>query len=220
MARSSPTRSDLVIGMTLAEIFLLILFVLWYSQGAGAGPDWKRIAEERQKKIDDLKAEVERQKQDVMKLKAIQEWWEKNYSVRDIPGSNDQLRNALNTPQGRKFIEEMKRGYPRCEENNTLIAVLEKDGTTGVRIEEPVRALQNWAGLAGVKIPAARDVLKSRAVIESFLQSIHGYYEYKRLTAHPCRFDYSLSYKTAEDYKDGRETFERYFYPAGIQGIQ
>jgi hypothetical protein len=220
MARASPIKSDLVIGMTLAEIFLLILFVVWYSQGAGKGPDWKDIAEQRQKEIANLKAEVERQKQDVMKLKAIQKWWEDNYGVGDVPASNEQLRTALDTPQGKKFIEEMKRGFPRCEEDNVLVAVFERDGATEVRIEQPVKEVQTWAGSAGMKIPAAGDVLRNRDAIESFLQSVGRFYENKRLATKPCRFDYKLTYKTAEDYKDGRETFEKYFYPAGIKAFQ
>jgi hypothetical protein len=205
--------------MTLAEIFLLILFVLWYSQGAGAGPDWKRLAEERQKEINSLKAEVEQQKQDVMKLKAIEKWWEENYGTRDIPTSTEQLRSALDTPQGKKLIEEMKRGFPRCAEDNILIAVFETDGATEIRIEDPVNGLQTWANSAGVRIPAAGDVLRNRAGIDSFLQSVSTFYENGRLATRPCRFDYKLTYKTAEDYKEGRETFEKYFYPAGIKAL-
>ena len=52
-------KTDIVIGMTLAEIFLLILFVVWYRQGAGSGPDWEKIAKQRQEQVEHLQAQLQ-----------------------------------------------------------------------------------------------------------------------------------------------------------------
>lgn len=98
MRRPEPTKTDLIIGMTLAETFLLILFVVWYSQGAGAGPSWEKIAQEREAKINDLNAELQRQKEKVLELEKIRDWWRKNFGT-NPPLSMDELQVALG-PKG------------------------------------------------------------------------------------------------------------------------
>jgi hypothetical protein len=98
MRRPEPTKTDLIIGMTLAETFLLILFVVWYSQGAGAGPSWEKIAQERQAKINDLNAELQRQKEKVLELERIRDWWRKNFGT-SPPLSMEELQLALG-PKG------------------------------------------------------------------------------------------------------------------------
>ena len=84
--------------MTLAETFLLILFVVWYSQGVGAGPSWEKIAQEREAKINDLNAELQRQKEKVVELERIRDWWRRNFGT-DPPLSMDELQVALG-PKG------------------------------------------------------------------------------------------------------------------------
>src|SRR5260221_9560216 len=81
MKSPSSNKTDLVISMTLAEIFLLMLFVVWYSQGAGAGPEWERVAKERQVEIDNLKSQIEAQRQKIGELEKIRDWWRKNFDV-------------------------------------------------------------------------------------------------------------------------------------------
>jgi hypothetical protein len=76
--------------MTLAEIFLLILFVVWYSQGAGAGPEWERIARDRQLKIDTLNSQIEAQNHKIEELEKIRDWWRKNFGV-NPPASMEEL---------------------------------------------------------------------------------------------------------------------------------
>src|SRR5438270_4002358 len=96
MRTPAPIKTDLIIGMTLAEMFLLILFVVWYSQGAGAGPEWEKIAKQREAEIQDLKAELQSQKEKVLELERIREWWRKNFRT-DPPASMEEVELALRT---------------------------------------------------------------------------------------------------------------------------
>lgn len=91
MRISDPIKTDLIIGMTLAETFLLILFVVWYSQGASAGPDWKKMLEKREAEIDDLKAQLQLEREKAVELQRIREWWRKNFNV-SIPASMEELQ--------------------------------------------------------------------------------------------------------------------------------
>ena len=96
MRTRGPHTTDLIIGMTLAEMFLLILFVVWYSQGAGAGPEWEAIAKKGETQIQDLKAELQLQKEKVLELERIREWWRTNFRT-DPPASMDEVELALHT---------------------------------------------------------------------------------------------------------------------------
>ncbi len=94
MEKPALIKTDLIIGMTLAETFLLILFVVWYSHGPGAGQDWKRIAEQRQEQIDKLQAELQAEKENVAELEKIRDWWRKNFRT-DPPASLTALEAAV-----------------------------------------------------------------------------------------------------------------------------
>lgn len=102
MRRPEPTKTDLIIGMTLAETFLLILFVVWYSQGAGAGPSWEKIAKAREAQINDLKDQLQQQQNRVLELEKIRDWWRKNFGT-NPPLSMDELQVALE-PKGLTII--------------------------------------------------------------------------------------------------------------------
>lgn len=91
-------KTDIVIGMTLAEIFLLILFVVWYQQGAGSGPEWEKIAKERQEQIANLREQLKDKQGKILELEKIRDWWRQNFGV-NPPTSLDELKEALQ-PQG------------------------------------------------------------------------------------------------------------------------
>jgi hypothetical protein len=95
--KQPATKTDLIISMTLAEIFLLILFVVWYSQGAGAGPEWERIAKDRQKQINDLQTELQNHQEKLAQLEKLRKWWLENFGV-NPPASITDL--AALRPQG------------------------------------------------------------------------------------------------------------------------
>lgn len=94
MRTPSPVKTDLIIGMTLAEMFLLILFVVWYSQGVGAGPEWEKIAKQREQEIEDLKVQLQAQKEKLLELERIRDWWRKNFGT-NPPASMEEVEVAL-----------------------------------------------------------------------------------------------------------------------------
>ena len=77
MKAYSPIRTDLIIGMTLAELFLLILFVLWCSHEPGSGPEWKKIAEDQQHEIENLRSERDADKACIAELEEIEDFWQR-----------------------------------------------------------------------------------------------------------------------------------------------
>src|SRR5690348_11474543 len=90
MRMPDPIKTDLIIGMTLAETFLLILFVVWSSQGAGAGPDWKKIAESSEAEINDLKAQLQKEKNKAAELERVRDWWRTHFNT-TLPASMEEL---------------------------------------------------------------------------------------------------------------------------------
>src|SRR5258708_36866145 len=118
MRTRPPIKTDLIIGMTLAETFLLILFVVWYSHGAGAGPEWERIAKERQAQINALKSDLQGQKDKVFELERIRDWGRKNFGM-NPPASIEELEASLPPVQGPTVRQEMAAGCSPCAQNQT-----------------------------------------------------------------------------------------------------
>ena len=218
MLRNFPIRTDLIIGMTLAEVFLLILFVVWYSQGAGSGPDWKHIAELRQQQIEKLQSDLLQAKHDVAELERIRNWWRSNFGI-DPPASSAEFEAVRNTPAGQKFKQELARGFPKCEDNNVLANVSMLNGVIRLDVSGSPTKLIEWSRGVGTKIPKPGDVLSDREAVDNFLQIVARYYEHVRQVNQNCRFDYKLRYVTDRDYREGRETFEKLFYPATIAAV-
>jgi hypothetical protein len=210
--RTSPIKTDLVIGMTLAEIFLLILFVVWYRQGAGQGGDWQKIAEERQQQIAKLNSQLEEQNTQIAELRKIRDFWEENFGV-SPPASEPELSAALLNSKGQRFRQDMARGFPRCEDDNLLAEVSVQHGATEVRVKEPVKMIRETTSIS---MPNPGDLLTDPQPINAFLDSVLRFYDGR---ASKCRFDYKFTYVTKEDYYDGREKFEKYFYSAGLKGV-
>ncbi|SRR6266404_139085 len=215
MAAPLHIKADLIIGMTLAEMFLLILFVVWYSQGAGAGSEWERIAKERQAKVDELQKKVQLQQSKVEELERIRDWWRRNFGV-DPPASIAELETALRTPQGQQVRQDMARGAPRCDQNNVLIEVSIQHGTAQVRLRDASPRLEAWTRSVRIRVPSTGNVLTGQQEIGALLGTVSRFYEQQSQQKQPCRFDYKFIWATDEDYRRGRETFEKYFYPAGI----
>ena len=216
MKAYSPIRTDLVIGMTLGELFLLILFVVWYSHGPGAGPNWKQIAADQRREIEALRSQLDANKARIAELEKIEDLWQRNFGI-SPPTTLQQLTDALKTPQGQPVRTELLRGFPRCDQNdNTLIEAALQNGQTELRIREPIASLHDWGQSAGVKLPSAGAVLRGDLAAETFLFNLGRFYSHEKAISKPCRFDYRLYWTTDADYRIGRERLERYLYPAGI----
>jgi hypothetical protein len=220
MVSDSPIKTELVIGMTLAETFLLILFVVWYAQakkGAVEQPDWQTIAQQRKQEADLLRAELARLKQGMQDLKKALEYWRTNWGSTP-PTSTEELRAALGSSAGKALLQELRRGLPRCEENNVLVAITLRRGAVEMRPTAPSAKLQAWAASSGFRLPPSA-ALTDWHSIRSFLDTVARFYSDPSRRDNPCRFDYSLAYATKEDYYDAREMFEKYFYPAAIAQV-
>lgn len=218
MKTYSPIRTDLVIGMTLAELFLLILFVVWYSHGPGAGKDWKQIAAEQQQQIDRLTSQVALDQTKIAELERIENFWRINFST-SPPTSVQQVTDALKSQRGAPIRADLLRGFPKCgQDDNTLVEAALQNGRTELRIREPIgsASLKEWAAATGVKLPLSGTVLAGDPATNDFLAVLQAYYAHANAASKPCRFDYRLRWTTDTDYRIGRERLERYLYPAGL----
>jgi hypothetical protein len=196
--------SDLVIGMTLAELFLFVLLVTWWSisvpvKAGGISPTIT---------IANLQSENQTLKQENGQLRA---------QVKDLENRVEALRLMLNA-QGtsiedfKKALQQhdttLRRGAPACAEQNTLVDVRALNSQVQVVILGGADVLSQFGKGQWV----TSQTLVSKTDIDAFLAAAQAF----NLT-HKCRFDYKLEYTSADDYHDARTRFESYFYPEAIK---
>jgi hypothetical protein len=190
--------------MTLAEVFLFVLFVVWWSNAAD-------VEEASGVSVDtaNLNSRIHELEGEVAKLSA------ENNQFKEIVEMFRQLLNPVEvTPQAfRSALEKhdvdiavnARRVKPKCAESNTLVRVQLIDGSLNLTIlgaEELLKQLGAWQ---------VNETLSDDRQISVFLDSIEKYSR-----AVDCRFDYRLLYRTPEDYTKSRQRFEGYFYPERI----
>ena len=205
-------RTDLVISMTLAEIFLLILFVIWYAHG-DPGEDCARIKEINKRltqENSELKEEIKQAKDKIQDLEKRLETW-RNLTGFDAPPSQSDYK---------RWIQDAGRGNPRCEDDNTLIHATVNNGKISMTIMIRSSRLSAWYSGKGYQLPRVGTEISDRNEINDFLEKIRSFYSTAVVDGKECRFDYNLSYGSKDDYHDGRELFERYFYPARLNRIE
>ena len=207
-------RTDLVIAMTLAEIFLLITFVIWYGYSTILkNPKDAAYLEEQlqriQKENDKLSSELSDTKKVNAELERRLEIWRKQTGFVNPP-SEQELR---------EFVKDAGRGSPKCEDDNILIHATVVDGKISIKrlIESP--SLSRWFSKRGYSLPMLSSTITDRKEIDTFLNEMYHFYSDSNREGPKCRFDYSLTYASKEDYYDAREYFERYFYPAKINRV-
>jgi hypothetical protein len=224
MLPASPVKSDLVSGMTVAEIFLLLVFIVWcgavtLSKGSHDPDYWKTIAEQSQKKNEELKSQIELLTAEKEKRAKEVAFWQKVFGLSQPPTSLEELTSALrSTPAGREVLHEAGRGYPRCEEKNLLVSAALQKGDITMQVVANSRRLEEWSHDSGVRIEPMGSVLKDWSTIHKFLGKLGEFYA-AQPGARSCRFDYRLTYETNDDYHDGREIFEGSFYAANVTRI-
>lgn len=216
MPFTKPERTDLVINMTLAEIFLLLLFVVWYGHTPIMGPGeiarLKEQVDRLEKENQTLKNNLRDAKDEISDLKQRLEWWRRVFPTIDT------------TIEGKGTPEEVRsdagRGFRRCQDINVLIrASVIRGQQSMVWITESPQLTQ-WITSTGRDHPRFGVRLTDPKEIDSFLSLISDYYHYRKEIGIECRFDYQLTYATKEDYYDGRERFEKFFYPSGIKQLR
>ena len=208
MSLIKPERTDLVINMTLAEIFLLLLFAVWYSRTSINDPDIKAHLEEKLVRIEKenqiLKNDLSSVKNQISDLQKRLNWWRTIFPRVDEFTSEGNARSQAG------------RGFAEClEDDNTLIHAYVINGKISMVCDTASGNFLEWLENSHRTRPKFGVRITNRDEINAFLTIVRDYYQYRELSTE-CRFDYQLTYVTKEDYYDGRELFERYFYPAGI----
>jgi hypothetical protein len=177
-------RSDLIVGMTLAEMFLLLLLLVWYGHATSS------------RQVRDLEAQLA--------------------SFRLLGERLAQADLKIASLEGQL---ESCRSHRKCEENNVLIKASIVRGHISVQLLKSSKFSQ-WMRDSGHPEPALDHSITDRLQIETLLKNIGDYYRDERKGGMGCRFDYDMTYQTKEDYYDGRELFERYFYPATLNRVK
>jgi hypothetical protein len=206
-------RSDLLIGMTLAELFLLLLFTVWYSIFvSGPTPGDPKILQIENERLTRENAKLRSDLTDCRKnlddLNERLRWWREHYP--DTP--------YLNSIEAVKsFCADVGRGKPRCQTgaSNLLVEVLAVHKDVSLRLLTDAPQLADSLGSWGVSHVKAGTVLSRTDDIERFLQGVRGYRLNDREGPRECRFDYDLIYGDHEDYFYARERFEKFFYSGG-----
>lgn len=217
MGRTSPSsRTDLLIGITLAELFLLVLFIVWYTQGAGMGGNWQKLAEERRLKLIEREAKIAQLEASLKRSEELRRWWQQNYGI-DPPANANELQDFLTGPAAAILRADIGRGYRRCSEQNLIIAAKVVDGNISVEVVGKAEPLSSGTA---PRIPPIGTRLTDSGSVTDLLSSIRSYYQQVESNGKPCRFDYRLAYGSKEDYFDGRQLFESLMYPAGVVSVK
>lgn len=213
LARSE--RSDFVIGMTLAEIFLLLLLVMWYKYSRDPlNPDNAARYQQELQRIqninDSLSTKLIQASNKIDNLEKRLELWRSLMGREDPPSSQQELAT---------WVKDLGRGNPRCEENNALIRAELISGRKSITLITESPRLLRWFKQKGQILPEIGKEVTDTAAIMSFLESVRLFYSEDKIIEKECRFDYNLIYGSKEDYFDARQLFERYFYPARLESI-
>ena len=214
MSRRRRKAGDLVLSMTLAEIFLLLLFLVWLgdvaarSGGLPVDPTALKIENDRLKAENgQLSDEVRRLKADLDQLRLIVDAFRKTLGISEPITSPEQVPGAV-----QQAADAARRGAPRCAADNLFARVLVRDGEITLTVVAPAQVVADVAAVTRTSFRTGQ-ALTSTDDIETVLRAVASYAGVKS-----CRFDYALTYATKADYYDGRQRFERgrLFYAAGV----
>lgn len=203
------SRNDFVLGMSLAEVILLLLFCFFLvyaleRQGVGGQDAPVQIAR--------LKEETEKLQKENKDLQLKQK--ELEQKLREAEGLIEQLRimvggKGTDLSDFKRAIIGLKRGFPTCLDENTLVEILVKNSVIHLTILVSDQTLERFLGGYGVHVKKGKTI-NNQTEIDVFLNIL---WKYENQKGKECRFDYRLRYATDQDYRLGREKFERYLYP-------
>src|SRR5438128_1166411 len=113
-------RGELIISMTLAETFLLLVFMVWYSVRPKFDPHPPNRIEILQAENERLKQANEHLRLELDDINRRLAFWRQRFDL-PVPGSEEELK---------KVLYEAGRGKPRCQDANVLVNVSVINGTT------------------------------------------------------------------------------------------
>lgn len=223
--KHQPFRNDLIIGMTLAEIFLLLLIVGWYGsrlESEAATREPSTPTEILQKRLDDANKALQRAEEDkkalestIGNLKSILDWLGERLGapqpVHDTPSAiYDRDWPQYWSKLLVTYTTGVKRGKPICGATsaaNVLVNVDDNDSKLSLNMLQPLT-------VDGVEYTVGQ-TLSEEQDIERFVQMLQKYYSERREAGRECVFDYTLGWRTDHDFRISKKRFELVFYPAG-----
>jgi hypothetical protein len=198
----SDSRSGWALGLSLVEVMLLLVFaammVYVTDTVEGRGQETQQIVDEPQHPDVGVQAKLDAATEKNNNLEQQQN--EMTLFVNEVKlmvGAKGSTKEGF-----QEAIESLKRGYALCQKNsNTLIEASVQNGVETMQVigDIPIDLRVNLA---------KGDQTSDLDQIVSFLQDV---YQYEKDQG--CRFNYRLKYATDNDYRKGREGYEKYFYP-------
>lgn len=208
--------------MTLAEVFLLVLLIVWW--GSAAPGDGSYGIERLKATVAELTArmkalEVRAAAADDLALRNEVLEAQLKY-IASLLGAERMPSAAADWEEVvKRFSATAKRGFPECRTGgNVLLHARATDMGLELRLSQD--AWQPIAEELGIQFPAA--MLSPSAVdsrLPEILRAAERFYSSRKSRQRPCRFDYTLEWTSDAGYRTSREALERYFYPAGIQRV-
>jgi len=209
-------RTDIVVGMTLAEVFLLLLIVGWYGSklestspepGAPAVVPREKYDEAERLRLQAEKALAEKTRQ-YEQLDRILDWIAKTAGlptpIRDLDTAKTAIENIR---------ADARRGRPACESDNVLLDVLADSGK--------VSATMRRGFSTDMHVYSQGQRLDSAGQIDSILREVDQFYQGRAVNGQSnCVFDFALVWRTDSDYRAAREKFEHHFYPERIRQLK
>ena len=201
----TESRSQWVFGLSLVQVALLlffaaaILYVTEHPEVSGQEP--QSVAGEPTVHKASLQAGL-----DAATAKSA----ELEQRVADMSLFMDEVKLMIGAKIASKegfqeAVDTLKRGYALCQkDDNTLIEARIQNGAETVHI----------IGELPADLTAALAKGEQTSDLEQIVSFIQDVYEYEK--DHKCRFNYRLKYATDNDYRKGRDSYEKYFYPEKI----
>lgn len=198
----SDSRSGWVLGLSLVEVMLLLLFAAMMVYVAdtveGKGQDGRPIVDEARHVDGDLQARLEMAMEKNSDLeKQLNEMAFLVNEVRVMVGAKWSTKEGF-----QEAVENLRRGYAVCEKNNNTL--IEASVQHGVETVAVIGEIPSDLRVSLTKGDQTSDLEE----IVSFLQDVSQYEKDRN-----CRFNYRLKYATDKDYRRARQAFEKYFYP-------
>ncbi len=200
--------SDLVISMTIAEVFLLLVFVVWYSstkETSAAGT--VGAVQEENKRLRNENAKLQEQNRvltsELEESRKLLEFWRTRFG--QFPPRNEK--------EVAEFLQDLGRGKPKCQEQNVLIEASVVRGEFGLQLLVDSPELQRLAGADRERFVVG-SVLRSENDVDALFRYVRAAEAAGGPNAKGCRFDYRLEDATYKDYYTGRERLEALFYSA------
>jgi hypothetical protein len=200
----TESRSQWVFGLSLVQVVLLLCFgaVILY------GTEHVEVSGQEPPAVGG-EAAVQQASRDAG-LNAAAKTTELEQRIAEMTLFMDDVKLMVGAKNASKegfqeAVDTLKRGYALCQkDDNTLIEARIQNGAETVHVigELPADLTANLA---------KGDQTSDLEQIVSFVQDV---YEYEK--DHKCRFNYRLKYATDNDYRKGRDGYEKYFYPEKI----